>query len=145
VTASDFELTVQAGPGGSDVTPPDEEEPLEFLPVVGKDPSVFKGDWFLAFAAADTGSGIDHYEVAETKTRWGVPTYARAESPYRLVDQSLASYIYVKAVDRAGNERIAAVEPSEQGPKAHAWLILLAVILLALTGFLLNRRYGTNR
>ena len=37
--------------------------------------------------------------------------WERAESPYLLKDQSLKSIIKVKAVDKAGNEKIVKVAP----------------------------------
>jgi len=68
----------------------------------------------LVFATQDKGSGIDGYAIHESpriKTRISTNELMEDESPYLLKDQNLRSYIYVKAVDKAGNERIAMLEP----------------------------------
>jgi len=87
----------------------------EFEPQIGQDPTVFGGKYFLSFAAQDKTSGVDRYEIAETprilsrfikNEKWKT-----AESPYLLEDQQLRSKISVKAVDKAGNERIAEILP----------------------------------
>ncbi len=91
----------------SDLTPPE-----QFQPQIGQNSESFGGKYFLAFAAQDKGSGIDHYEVMEasqlgsirglfSKENWVV-----AQSPYILLDQGLRSNIFVKAIDKAGNERV---------------------------------------
>jgi hypothetical protein len=80
----------------------DMEPPEPFPLYLGKDPAIFEGDYFLAFSAQDKGSGVDHYQIKE-----GVfGGYSRAVSPYRLKHQSLSGSVFVKAVDREGNERI---------------------------------------
>ena len=111
--------------------------PGPFVPAVSQEPSIFSGKYFLAFLATDKGEGLDHYEVAETRSK-AVPekNWNYAESPYLLVDQSLSRYIFVKAVDKAGNFRIAVVEPA----KPYRWyqdylvyviiLIILAMVVL---------------
>lgn len=106
---------------------PDTELPETFLPVVGRDASVFEGRWFLAFATQDKGSGVDHYEVRE-----GSRPYVRAESPYVLQNQKRSEEITVKAVDRKGNERIAQIAPL----KIYAVYRALAIlgILVAVIG-----------
>ena len=90
----------------------DQEPPESFKPEVARDSSIFDGKWFLVFATQDKSSGIDHYEIIETRSgmlgawikRQG--TWTRAESPYILADQELRSFIFIKAVDKAGNVRI---------------------------------------
>lgn len=90
----------------------DTNPPELFTPEVSRDPNVFDGKWFLVFTAQDKGSGIDHYEAQETwskepdKNQWHV-----VESPFILKDQSRTSYIFVKAIDRAGNQRVVVVNP----------------------------------
>jgi hypothetical protein len=91
----------------------DAEPPESFAPEIANDPALFEGKWFLVFATQDKGVGIDHYEVKEARSkiqglwiRW-VP----AESPYLLEDQRLRSYVFVKAVDKAGNARIEKISP----------------------------------
>ncbi len=98
--------TAPAVPPIVDTDPPD-----PFNPLVSRDPNLFGNDWFVAFAAQDKGSGIDHFEVRERATASEDAAWTRTESPYQLKDQSRQSFIDVKAVDRAGNERIETVSP----------------------------------
>ena len=107
-----------------DATPPE-----EFKPEIGKAPAVFEGKYFLSFATIDRMSGVAHYEISETRNQkqeaWKV-----GESPYLLEDQGLRSIIKVKAVDKAGNERIAEYLPAKK-PFPY-WIILLIVVGLAI-------------
>jgi len=115
-----------------DLTPPE-----TFEPQVSEDKNIFGGNYFLAFATQDKGSGIDHYEVLETEqfgsfkslfsknNQWVV-----AESPYLLQDQSLKSDIYIKAIDRAGNERIARSKARRFMPlyeNYFIWIIIVSI------------------
>ena len=79
----------------------DKIPPEPFRVLVLKDPQVFEGKYYIIFNTQDKQTGIDHYEVKEEKRNWKI-----AESPYLLEDQTLQSIIKVKAVDKAGNERI---------------------------------------
>jgi len=116
-----------------DTSPPD-----PFLPQIGRDPSIFNGDYFVAFAATDPQSGIDHYEILEgSDTVWHTAT-----SPYRLTDQTLSSNIYIRAVDGAGNFRVVEL-PAQNKPGSgmmaagHKWLealLGLVVLLLMVSG-----------
>lgn len=103
----------------------DKTPPENFTINIGRNESMFDGQYFLAFAAVDKQTGIDHYEVLEVLPKdlsenkgaagiWekisGQTTaelnWVTATSPYLLKDQTLKSTIKVKAVDRAGNERV---------------------------------------
>jgi len=114
----------------TDITPP---EP--FTPEIAQHPELFEGKYFLAFSTMDKNSGISHYEVKETKRGvFGIEylvfrKWHRAESPYLLKDQGLRSYIYVKAVDRAGNERIEVVEPRYPMKWYESWMIWVIIII----------------
>ena len=114
----------------------DEDPPEPFTPEIAQDIDLFEGKYFLVFVAQDKGSGIDHYEIAEKrgveikayeKLRW-----REVLSPYVLQDQELKSTLYVKAVDRAGNERVAVVPPENElslYDKYFFWIIILGGIL----------------
>ena len=80
--------------------------PENFAPVLGRDPSLFNNDWFLAFLTQDKQSGVDYYEVSEGQTDG---PWSRIKSPYRLHDQSRRTNVYIRAVDRSGNIRLATV------------------------------------
>jgi hypothetical protein len=94
-------------------------EPFEIK--ISQDPNIFGGKYFIVFSTTDKQTGIDHYEVKEGKRNW-----KRAESPYLLEDQSLKSIILVKAVDKAGNERIAEYIPPKK-PFPY-WIIILILV-----------------
>jgi hypothetical protein len=91
----------------------------------GQDPSMFNGRYFLSFSAIDKTSGIDHYEIKE-----GKKDFKEVKSPYLLTDQNLTSKIIVKAIDKAGNERV-----SEMAPLKKAfpyWEIVVAIVVIVL-------------
>lgn len=124
----------------------DRERPESFVPEIARDESVSSGKWFIVFLTQDKASGIDHYEIKESRqktliffSRWRV-----AESPYVLRDQELRSYIFVKAVDKAGNARIEKVLP--QSPlkwyeNYENWIIIILglIIVYAIKRFLWRR------
>jgi len=83
----------------------DTELPEEFTPTIATDPNIFDGKYFLVFATQDKGSGISRYETREGRWGW----FKEVESPYLLKYQKLNRDVYVKAIDNAGNERIALV------------------------------------
>ena len=97
-------------------TKEDVESPEDFRPEIVSDPNLFNGKYVLVWIAKDKGSGIDYYEIAEERgsltLNYAELLWQTAESPYILKDQKLKSYIYVKAVDRAGNIRIVYLPPS---------------------------------
>jgi len=110
-----------------DTTPPEALEPQ-----IGQEPKVFEGKYFIAFSTIDKQTGIDYYEILEADKRgYQRGTIRKAEwkkgsSPYLLEDQSLRSVIKVKAVDKAGNERIEEIVP----PYKVTWKDVLVIILI---------------
>jgi len=96
-------------------------QPEPFEIEIQKDPSIFKGKYFIIFSTTDKQTGIDHYEIRE-----GLRIWKKVSSPYLLEDQGLSSIITVKAIDKAGNERIAQLPASRKGiPPELIYLILL--------------------
>ena len=91
----------------------DNNAPELFTPEIAENSALFDGKKFIAFTAQDKGTGIDHYEIKES--RYSIASifqkWISAKSPYILTDQELRSYIFVKAVDMSGNERIVALQP----------------------------------
>ncbi len=70
--------------------------------------------WFAVFLADDFESGIDHFEMQESEiNQTSEVNWTRVSSPARLQDQSRNSYVFIKAVDRQGNEAIAVAAPKE--------------------------------
>ena len=117
---------------------PDSVPPESFLPLLGNEPGLFNGQWFLVFATQDRGLGIDHYEVRE-----GDDSFMAAESPYLLKDQKLRSQIWVKAVDRAGNERVEKMTAKNGAvwyENLRIWGIILVLITLMLVKKLCLKR-----
>ena len=124
-----------------------DSEPSEsFVPEIAADSSIFDGKWFLVFATQDKKSGIDRYEIKETRQRIFdiFAKWISAESPYALQDQKLRSYIFIKAIDKAGNARIEKILP--QNPLGwyenyENWLIITLglVIAYAIKKFLWRR------
>jgi hypothetical protein len=112
--------------------------PQAFMPVLGKDEHLFDGKWFVSFMTQDKESGIDHYEKREAKLRFFRERWERSESPQLLKDQSLSSYVYIKAVDKKGNGKIEILRP-ENGIYRYdfyiGWGILF--ILLCSMGYIL--------
>lgn len=126
------------------VSPKDTERPESFMPEIAKDATLFDGKWFVVFATQDKASGVDHYEVREIRqwTRFENSllfvkyfrrySWAVAESPHVLRDQELRSFLFVKAVDKVGNERIIKIAP--RNPLAwyenyENWIMIMIVII----------------
>jgi hypothetical protein len=115
--------------------PKDTELPEDFKPIIISDPNMFAGKQALVFVTEDKGSGIDHYEVREGLWGW----FSVAESPYLLRHQWLDKEVFVKAIDKTGNERTAILLPKEQTPQpepyatsAFAILIIPAIAIVLL-------------
>lgn len=94
--------------------------PEPFEAEIHQDISIFEGKYFLIFSTTDKQTGINYYEIKEGEKDW-----KKEKSPYLLEDQTLCSIIKVKAVDKAGNQRIAEVRPKKLFPY---WLIILVGI-----------------
>ena len=139
ITAKPLTLSIGPLPSGGYTEPADHTPPESFTAYQGNDPQLFEGKNYLVFTAVDKSSGIDHYVIAESR----VPSFLlpffplswnkMATSPYVLTDQNLTSTVYIKAVDRAGNERVSVF------PLRHLFtvyekiaflVILIAVVLL---------------
>jgi hypothetical protein len=114
--------------------------PEEFTISLEKDQFAFEGKHYISFNTTDKQSGISHYEVLEEKPReaklfsFGAANapWIEARSPYILKDQSLGSIIRVKAVDKAGNEYIATLQPSEQARGQYNYLVWIGIGLITL-------------
>lgn len=109
----------------------DKTAPESFEITLGKDPSIFDNQYFISFFTTDAESGIAYYEVQE-----GAGDFVRMESPYLLQDQSLKNLIKVKAIDKAGNERVEEFmlpTPTTQLYKnTPYWIVLFLVITVIL-------------
>lgn len=118
-------------PYENDVIPP---ETFTLTQTTSQD--LFEGRPFLVFATQDKQSGIERYEIAEKSGIRYVGVMRRflsfkpAESPH--VRENPNAYAYVKAIDRAGNERISVLSPAT--PRSHNMLLVAVGILILLAG-----------
>ena len=117
----------------------DSTPPVSFQPEIGQSSTVFMGKYFLSFVTVDEMSGIDHYEVSEIKIQSLIEQLFKkeeegewkiAETLYLLEDQDLRSKIFVKAVDKTGNSKVAQIIPAYQ----INWKDVIAFIILLLIG-----------
>ncbi len=125
VRLQDAKILLQSSAGGTtqdewrNQVQGDNDLPSDFTITLSKDEFAFSGKYFITFNSIDKQSGIDHYEVMEEpfsefySFNWGRADapWIVTESPYLLEDQTLNSTIRVKAIDKAGNERIAVLVP----------------------------------
>lgn len=90
----------------------DNISPESFKIYLRQEAGYYDNKYFIVFSTTDKQSGVDRYEIKEGKADWRA-----GQSPFVLRDQSLRGEIRVKAVDKAGNERIEIIYP-QAGPIA---------------------------
>ena len=130
----------------------DKESPEPLFVEIIKDNSIEDNKWVAVFYGHDKKSGIDHYEFAERKGRqvldYKTLSWRSAQSPQLLLDQTRASFVYIKAVDRAGNEIVAVANPLV-GKKLYDnfwfWCIILLSLLLLFGGALWRKQKRSSR
>jgi hypothetical protein len=124
--------------------------PEPFKIYLAKNKEIFNGKYYITFEAKDKQSGIAYYEIIEKPTNFiflAKPdiknlSFKKAESPYVLEDQSLRSYVVVKAVDKAGNERVEILYPQRVLIFYDILMFIIClVILLVLMIFIIKFRY----
>lgn len=118
----------------------DDEIPESFVPEIIQDPDLFGGRYVLIFATVDKGSGLDYFAVKEG---W-FGRYHQTESPYEVVYQGLDTKIYIKAVDKMGNERIEIFYPQNWQPwykdlQIIVTILVLCALTLLISGWFLKR------
>ncbi|MSR71550.1 MAG: hypothetical protein EXS50_02710 [Candidatus Taylorbacteria bacterium] len=106
----------------------DIELPEDFKVTIENNTNMFDGKYFIVFATQDKISGIDVYKVREGTWGW----FSAAESPYLLKHQSLDRKIFVKAVDKSGNERIVTLEAQHPsvGYQQYALVGILLIMMV---------------
>ncbi len=130
-----FTFTIKKGAVFASPIAKDETPPLPFEVELAQDPNIFDGNYFIAFVAQDKESGISYYEVKE-----GANDFVKATSPYELTRQTLGVPIVVKAVDKAGNIRLATIEPGASLPSGKATSYILYIALGVLVLFIIFRK-----
>jgi hypothetical protein len=129
---STVSLSVQTGRENLGNFVPDRDAPMPFSPSVVTDPSVGGGLPVVVFATQDTGTGVVQYYVSEQSTpdpRRAV--WQEAVSPYVLSDPTFSSWILVKAVDGAGNERIETLPPHSENRAVSVLHAIVSLFVLA--------------
>lgn len=130
-------------------------QPEPFTVAVQRDPAMFDGRYYVEFKADDKQTGIDHYEIIELRPGEtagqerpltiferlfgrpsATPDWRIAAIPYVLEDQELMSVIKVKALDKAGNERLVEYIPPEPMQRqarsgVSAWIVLILTLIIA--------------
>jgi hypothetical protein len=124
--------------------------PESFKIYLIKNKEIFNGKYYITFEAKDKQSGIAYYEAAEKpisfiflkKPDIKNLSFKKIESPYILEDQSLRSYVVVKAVDKAGNERIEILYPKRVLVLDDVLVFVIClVILVSSMIFIIKFRY----
>lgn len=144
-------LPVQPGKENLPVEIVDVDPPERFTPYVVKDVKAFAGKRVVVFSTQDKGSGICCYQVAEKRGK-EVSDYTKlswrdAESPYRLLDQTLKSFVYVKALDKYGNERVIVITPQSTVSgyiSVNVVGILIATVII-ISGIIYARRFRSKQ
>ena len=120
----------------------DTEIPEDFKPEIARDKNIFQNKWFIVFNTQDKDSGMDHYEILEQRPwRWFKSNWVKAISPYELRDQSLKSIIFVKAIDKVGNERTIKIEPQNHITFFDWWYIVILILLIMWYGVYYFKKY----
>lgn len=115
----------------------DYEKPESFAPQIGQSEMIFNEQWFVVFVTQDKISGIDRYEIKESRSRILsiFRSWKEAKSPYILKDQNLKSQIQIKAIDKAGNERVEKI-PATNKMKLYEnfdfWFIIITIAIISL-------------
>ena len=129
--------TVADGKMPQDLGIIDTNPPEDFSPSFSRDPNIFNDQYFAVFSTVDKGAGVASYSVKESYFFGLDGQYIIAKSPYLLNQQNLLADIYIKAVDRNGNERIAKLTAQNH----LAWLLKLIffVIILGILYFICKK------
>ncbi len=123
----------------------DTEPPESFSPLLGNDQNIFSGKYFTVFVALDKKSGIDHYDVQEQKSSSPKDNaWTKADSPYLLSDQTLSSFVFVRAVDKAGNVRLEKMSPLYPQKFYQSIFFWIIILLLCVIIFLARRSRRSN-
>lgn len=136
-----------------DVVNNDKISPEPFVIELHSNPDVYSGEYYIIFHTNDKQTGVDYYEVLEIRPKEKIgdkkirslldyfkrekPSlvgWRRAETPYLLEDQKMKSTIKVRAVDKAGNERMVEYIPKASDLKKgnNQLFIIISIIIICL-------------
>jgi hypothetical protein len=128
--------------------------PEPFKIYLAKNKEIFNGKYYITFETKDKQSGVAYYEISEKPITFiflAKPdiknlSFKKAESPYVLEDQSLRSYVFVKAVDKTGNERVEILYPQRILLYEDVLIIIVCLmILIGLIVFVIKFRYKNEK
>jgi hypothetical protein len=128
--------------------------PEPFKIYLAKNKEMFNGKYYITFETKDKQSGIAYYEISEKPISFVLLTkpdiknlfFKKAKSPYVLEDQSLRSYIIIKAVDKAGNERVEILYPQRILVFDDVLMFVVCLVILAgLMIFIIKFRYKNEK
>lgn len=120
----------------------DKDLPEDFKPEIAQNPTMFNKKWFIVFSTQDKGLGIADYAIYESRKiekQIAADAWEKATSPYVLKDQDLESFIYVKAIDKAGNERIVVTDPKYLLKQHKTWLNLIIIAIVLVIVFIASK------
>ena len=125
----------------------DNDSPENFKPEISRDPNIFENRRFLVFATQDKGSGVEYYKVKETRQKFFsiFSKWTSAESPYILRDQKMRSYVFVKAIDKAGNERITKILPENPLQWYENYENYIIIVMICAIIWAIGKFYGKNK
>lgn len=111
--------------------PRDTNPPEGFTPQIAQDSSLFNDQWAVSFVATDKETSIARYQVKEVSSSLLTPfiSWKDAQSPYLLSNQNLSSYVYVRAIDQAGNSRTERIDPQHPLPWYESSELLTAFLI----------------
>lgn len=123
------------------VTYTDTEPPEAFTSEIVSDPQVHDGAFVLIFETKDKQTKVAAYYVKEYSHPWlgWFASWQLAESPFKLKDQTLQSYVAVRAIDEAGNERTMVVQPKNPISAPPPYGIVSTALLLIIVGIVIYR------
>jgi hypothetical protein len=146
-------LTLQISPISgalAQTTRQDTIPPEPFDPIVARGQDLFEGKHFVVFNTEDRQSGIAYYEILETPEELSPEvldspalSWQPASSPAKIKDQSLESYIYIRAYDNVGNAQLAVLPPQNRKIPSRPWSvvhILFGILVVGLLGTALWKR-----
>lgn len=130
----------------------DKNPPENFIPQINREETIAGGKWFVTFHTKDAESGVASYAIAEFPRRMqriGEKSWNSATNPAILSDQALQSYVYIRAVDFAGNERVVELSPKNGGGQKTssplAWWGMGAFLLISIGVWGLWRYYNVQK
>ena len=122
----------------SDEVLEDSIPPELFVPIISRSEDLFGGKPFVTFLSQDKGVGIDRYEYAST---WffspSEKEWKQASSPQEIKTSELFKKIYIRAVDKNGNEQTAHMV----GTYHHYASLMIGIIIIACALLLLRRSF----